>query len=475
MSLCDTKINICVFFTVFEDHGSLMKQVVQNIIPTSKGVLEASLNAHKKHLLLEAQKKFDAAQHDMKRKRYAYSVSDERKRLLLADTKKLLKTFLNMPVPEDMERYGKPLIHLPVTIRCEILKMLKEFSDTVFVSPNRNHLNSKTEYSVTPNSCNLNSKTKQMPAFPKFSDIATVKDNNLLIGQRDQKYKHKFSTFFKHKVSNLASVCRFNRRQPVAIKMSQSPHLKSSDIFPCNKVAHLSSSLLSTIIHCLMKKQQNQASAFMKDFSDHSQRYSAQSQVHTSIQPDSSMQSHVMSPSCNINLSSKTGILQPEVKRSSRFTSELDTEFAHLPKAALEFLSYSSTYCPSNMNEPLIHQVDPQILNSLSVQPSWLPYQPREPLGGCPTQLWPHTNPARIWPRILLMAKCVCDGSRCALQGTHRCITVKVAVVSLIRDTREGRDQVRNVRRRMEMVAVGCVCAEQKSVLLHEHRPPILV
>jgi hypothetical protein len=26
----------------------------------------------------------------------------------------------------------------------------------------------------------------------------------------------------------------------------------------------------------------------------------------------------------------------------------------------------------------------------------------------------------------------------------------------------------------MEMVAVGCVCAEQKSVLLHEHRPPIL-
>lgn len=360
-----------------------MKQILQDIIPKSKGVtdvLEASLYACKKCLLLDIQKQFDAAQPDMGRKRFAYSVYDERKRSLLVNMKKFLKMFLNMPVPGDKEINGKPFILLPVAILIEILRILKDFSDTVSASLNSNYLSSKIEYSVAP-----------------------------------------------------------------------------------------------TIIHHLMKKQQNHSSTFTKEFSDNSEQYSAQSEVHTRIQPDSSVWSHVMSPNCNVrNFSCKTEVLQPGRKRSSRFALELDTEFAHLPKAALEFLSYSSTSCPSNMNEPLIHQVDPHILNSLPVQPSWLPYQPREPLGGCPTQLWPHANPARIWPRILLMAKCVCDGLRCALHGTHRCITVKVAVVSLIRDTRDGRDHIRNVRRRMEMVAVGCVCAEQKSVLVNEHRPPIL-
>jgi hypothetical protein len=81
---------------------------------------------------------------------------------------------------------GKPFILLPVTILSEILKILKDFSDTVSMLPNSNHLNSKTEYSVALISHHMNSKTKQIPAFPKFSDVATVKDNNnLLRGQSD--------------------------------------------------------------------------------------------------------------------------------------------------------------------------------------------------------------------------------------------------------------------------------------------------
>jgi hypothetical protein len=456
-----------------------MEQILQNKIPKSKGVtdvLEASLKVCKKCLLLDVQKKFDAAQPNRERKRFAYPIYDEWKRSLLVDIKKFLKMLLNMPVPGSMERDGKSFILSPVTILSEILKILEVFSDTVSMSQNINHLSSKTEYSVAPNNHHMNSKTNQILAFPKHYDVATVKDNsNLLRGESDQKCRHKFSVSFKHKAKNMASVGRYSHRQLVATKISRSPLLNFSDIFLGNRVADLSSNLQSKIIHHIMKIQQNYTSKVTKDFSDHSERYSAQSVVHTRMQPESTVLSHVMSPNCNIrNLSCMTEVLKPGRKRSSTFPLEHDTEFAHLPKAALKFLSYSSISCPSIMNEPLIHQVDPQILNSLPVQPSWLPYQLREPLGGCPTQLWPHTNPARIWPRILLMAECVCDGSRCTLRGTHRCITIKVAVVSLIRDTREGRDQVRNVRRRMEMVAVGCVCAEQKSVLLHEHRPPIL-
>ncbi|PNF37772.1 hypothetical protein B7P43_G11319 [Cryptotermes secundus] len=231
---------------------------------------------------------------------------------------------------------------------------------------------------------------------------------------------------------------------------------------------------VSKIIPLLMKKHGEIASTFTIESSDHL-NYSKGDSGHTNI-PPGSLRSHISSPSCDPqNFSCKTEVLQPGRKRSSSLSSELDKEFAHLPEAALKFLFYSPVSCPSSMNEPLIHHVDSRILNSLSVQPSWLPYQPKEPVGGCPTQLWPHINPDRIWPRILLTAKCVCDGSQCALHGTHRCITIKVAVVSLIRGSRGGRDQARNVWRQWEMVAVGCVCAEHKSVLLHEHRPRIYV
>jgi len=69
----------------------------------------------------------------------------------------------------------------------------------------------------------------------------------------------------------------------------------------------------------------------------------------------------------------------------------------------------------------------------------------------------------------------MCDGARCAPHGPHKCITIKVAVVSLFRDKRQDGDQATRVRRQKEMLPVGCVCSEQKSVLLRERQPQILV
>jgi hypothetical protein len=414
-------INGFCFVSVPEDHGCLMKQILQNVILKSKSikdVLEASLKSCRKCLPLDVQKQFGAAQSDMERKRFAYSFS---------------------------------------------------------VSPNSNHLNNKGKYSITPNSHYLNIKTKRISTFPRLYDVSTVIGNNKLRGQNGQKYQHEFSASLKHKVNYLASMSRFSHRHA---KASQNPHLKSSEFFLSNKAAHLPFSFVSKIIHLLKKKQQKLTSTFQKDFSDQlSYRKGDSSQSeHSSIQPKASLWHYDISRNCNQrNFSCMTEVLQPGRKRSSSFPSELDSEFVHFPKAALEFLSYSSTSCPSDMNEPLNHHIDFQILNSFLVQPSWLQYQPREPLGGCPTQFWPHTNPARIWPRILLMAKCVCDGSRCAQNGTHRCITIKISMLSLIRDTREGRDRARNVRRQKEMVAVGCVCAERKSMLIREHQAPIFM
>ncbi|KAJ9592317.1 hypothetical protein L9F63_001137 [Diploptera punctata] len=163
---------------------------------------------------------------------------------------------------------------------------------------------------------------------------------------------------------------------------------------------------------------------------------------------------------------------QPKRKRviTSSSSSEIDSEFAHIPKTALEFLSYGPTSCPSSLNEPITHHVNFHIFNSLPLLPYWLSYQPEVPLGGCPTTLMPHINPLRVWPRSLLVAKCVCDGSRCSFNGSHRCITVRSVVVSLVREKGNS-----SLKRFTEIVSVGCICAEQKSILIQEHRASIVV
>ncbi|PSN57710.1 hypothetical protein C0J52_00328 [Blattella germanica] len=155
---------------------------------------------------------------------------------------------------------------------------------------------------------------------------------------------------------------------------------------------------------------------------------------------------------------------------SNSSPSELDSEFVHLPKAALEFLSFGPTSCPSDLNEPLTYHLDSHLLNSLPLQPPWLPLQPREPLGGCPTTLLPFNNPLRLWPRNLLSARCVCEGSHCSRKSDHRCITVKTTVISLLRNRESS-----NVRRHVEMIAVGCICAEQKSALVRQLTDSIVV
>lgn len=445
-----------------------MKQILQNEIPESKDITNV-LDACRKRPMLDVQKLFAAAQPDMDRKRLACLIYNKQKRSILVDMKKILKTFLSTSIPADMGKNGKPFINFPTITLSEILKFSKEHS--VPVSPNINNFHSKIKHSIVPVSQYMNGKAEEISEFPKFYDTGTIKDNNIHRKGSDEKYQLPFSTSYKYKVNNLASMGKHHAH----IRSSLSPHLKSTKSFLGKKAPHSFFNSVSKIIPLFMKKHREIASTFTKESSDHL-NYSKGDSGHTNIPPGASLWSHVSSPFCDPrNLSCKTEVLQPGTKRSSSLSSELDKEFAHLPEAALKFLFYSPVSCPSSMNEPLIHHVDSRILNSLSVQPSWLPYQPREPVGGCPTQLWPHTNPDRIWPRILLTAKCVCDGSQCALHGTHRCITIKVAVVSLIRGSREGRDQARNVWRQWEMVAVGCVCAEHKSVLLHEHRPRIYV
>lgn len=445
-----------------------MKQILQNTIPESKDITDV-LDACRRCPLLDVQKLFAAAQPDMERKRLACLIYNKQKRSFLVDMKKILKTFPSTSVPADMEKNGKPFIHSPMITLSEILKFRKEFS--VPVSPNINNFHNKLKHSIVSVSQYMNAKAEEISEFPKFDDTSTTKDNNIHRKESDEKYQLPFSTSYIYTVNNLASV----GKQHPHIRSSLSTHLKSTKSLPGKKASHSFFNSVSKIIPLLMKKHGEIASTFTIESSDHL-NYSKSDSGHTNIPPGSSLRSHVTSPSCDPqNLSCKTEVLQPGRKRSSSLSSELDKEFAHLPEAALKFLFYSPVSCPSSMNEPLIHHVDSRFLNSLSVQPSWLPYQPKEPVGGCPTQLWPHINPDRIWPRILLTAKCVCDGSQCALHGTHRCITIKVAVVSLIRGSREGRDQARNVWRQWEMVAVGCVCAEHKSVLLHEHRPRIYV
>jgi hypothetical protein len=478
---------------LFEDHGHFVKHLLQYIVPASKcttDVLEASFTASRKYLLVNVLRDFNAPKPDIDRKRLAYLVFNARKRLLFADMKNILDIFVHTSLPGGMEKYSKLFIYLPVTTLNDKLKFLKDFCFAVDVSPKSNnlnskskifvvsnihHLNYKTKNSVASITHHLNSKIKDISAFLKVYDVATVIDNCILKAQHDQKCQHEFPTTFRYEVKNLASVDRVGHRHQAGSKIAQSPNLASTTLSFVNKVSHLPFNFVSKVIRLLIKKQQNLSSTFTRHASDNLNFSKEDSDRPTSTLHETSLRNHVMSPTCDPQiLPCDTKVMQQARKRSSSFNSELDTEFAHLPQAALDFLSHSSTSCP-DMNEPVIYDIDSPILNEIPVQPSWLPYENSEPIRGCRTQLWLQINPVRLWPRHLLLAKCVCDGSRCAKNGPHKCITIKVAVVSLIRDTREERDQATGVRRQKEMLPVGCVCSEQKSVLLHENQPNILV
>jgi hypothetical protein len=444
-----------------------MKRILQNVIPESKDITDI-VDTCRKHTLQDVWKLYAAPQSDMDRKWLAYLIYNKKKQSFLMDIKKVLKMSLSISSPTDMEENSKTFIHLPTITLTEILKFCKEFSVPVSLLPNINYFNIKIKHSILPLSQYMNGIREEISEFPKFYDAVIIRYNNLLRKGSEGKYHHPYYRSSKYKDNNLASTGRYHAD-------ISSSHLKSTKYFLDNKTSHSFLNSISKIIPLLMKKHREFPSTFTKESSDHL-NYNQVNSGHTSISTEASLRSHILPPSCDPQkFSCRTEVLQTGTKRSSSLSSELDKEFAHLPEAALKFLFYSPVSCPSSINEPLIHHVDSRILNSLSVQPSWLPYQPKEPVGGCPTQLWPHTNPDRIWPRILLTAKCVCDGSRCALHGTHRCITIKVAVVSLIRGTREGRDKTRNEWKQWEMVPVGCVCAEHKSVLLHEHRPRIYI
>ena len=467
-----------------------MKHLLQTIIPASKcgtDVLQASFTACRKCLLVDVLEEFNSPKPDMDRKRFACFVFNKTKRLLFVDIKNVWEIFLHMPFPGGMETYSKLSIYLPVTTMTDKLKFFKEFCVAVYMSPMSNnlnnksktyvvlsihHLNGKTKNSVAAIIHHLNSKIKYMSALLKIYDAATVINNSILKMQVDQKSQHEFPTSFRHEMNNLAPVDRVSHVHQSGSKIFQSLHLGSTTLSFVNKVSNFSFNFVSKFIYLIIKKQQNLSSTLTRHFSNDLNFSKGDSELPSSIPHETSLWNHVMSPTCDPQvLPCDNKVLQHARKRSSGLAPELDTEFAHLPKAALEFLSYSSTSCP-DMNEPVIHNNDSPVLNSLPVQPSWLPYQTRLLSHGCHTQLWVQSNPVRLWPRILLLAKCMCDGSRCAQRGPHKCITIKVAVVSLIRDTRQDGNQATRVMRQKEMLPVGCICSAQKSVLLRERQPP---
>lgn len=470
-----------------------MKHLLQTIVPASKGgrdVSEASFTACRKCLLLDVLKEFSGQKPDMDSKRLGYLVFNKRKRLLFVDMKNVWEIFLHLPFLGGMEKYRKQFIYLPMTTMTDKLKFWKEFCAAVYMSPKSNnlnnkskiyvvlhthHLNGRTKNSVASFIHHLNSKIQLMLPLLKFSDAATIINNNILKMQVDQICQHEFPTSFRREVNNLASVDTVSHSHQSASNIFQSPHLASTTLSFVNKVSNFSFNFVSKVTYLLIKKQQKLSSPLTRHFSDEMNFNKGDSKLPISIPHETSLWNHVMSPTCDPQvLPCDTKVLQHTRKRSSNFASELDTEFAHLPKAALDFLSYSSTSCPDK-KEPMIHDIDSPVLNSQPVQSSWLPYETRLPSHGCRTKLLLQTNPVRLWPRILLLAKCMCDGSRCAPRGPHKCITIKVAVVSLIRDKRQGGDQATRVRRQKEMLPVGCVCSEQKSVLLRERQPHILV
>lgn len=470
-----------------------MKYLLEAIVPVSKygrDVLEASFTACRMCVLVDVLEEFNAPKHDMDRKRLGYLVFNKRKRLLFVDMKNVWEIFLHMPFPGGMEKYGKQFIYLPMTTMADKLIFWKEFCVAVYMSPKSNnlkknkskiyvllsihHLNGKTKNSVASFKHHLNSKIQHISTLLKMYDDATVINNSILKTQVDQKYQHEFPTSFRHEVNNLASLDRLSHIHQSASKIFQSPHLASTTLSFVNKVSNFSFNFVSKATCLLIKKQQKLSSALTRYFSDDLNFNKGDSKLPTSMPHKTSLWNDVMPPTCDPQvLPCNAKVLKHTRKRSSSFASEFDTEFAHLPKAALDFLSHSSTSC-SDTKEPKIHDIDSPFLNSLPVQSSWLPYQTRQPSRGCRTQLFLQTNPVRLWPRILLLAKCMCDGSRCAPRGPHKCITIKVAVVSLVRDKRQDGDQATRVWRQKEMLPVGCVCSEQKSVLLRERQPHIL-
>jgi len=454
-----------------------MKHLLQTIVPASKcgrHELEASFTAYRKFLLVNVLKEFNAPKPDIDRKRLGYLFFDKRKRLLFVDMKNIWEIFLHMPFSGGMAKYSKQFIYLQVTTMTDELKFWKEFCVAVYMSPKSNNLNNKSKIYVVLSTHHLNSKAHYMSTLLKNNDAAAVINNSIFKTQVDQKFQHVFPTSFRHEVNNLVSMERVSHRHQSASEIFQSPHLAPTTLSFLNKVTNFFFKFGSKVTFLHIKKQQKLLSPLTRHFSDDLNFSKGDSKLPTSIPHETSMWNHVMSPTCDPQvLPCDTKVLQHTRKRSNGFASELDTEFVHLPKAALDFLSYSSTSCP-DMKEPVIHDTDSPVLNSLPVQSSWLPYQTGLPSHGCRTQLLLQINPVRLWPRNLLLAKCMCDGSRCAPHGPHKCITIKVAVVSLIRDKRQDGDQATRVRRQKEMLPVGCVCSEQKSVLLHERQPHIL-
>lgn len=85
----------------------------------------------------------------------------------------------------------------------------------------------------------------------------------------------------------------------------------------------------------------------------------------------------------------------------------------------------------------------------------WLMKRPEHPIGHCPVRFRPHVDPHRWFPRNLVVSECLCEGSPCARHGLHVCVTAFAAryVYSLY----TGKKRV--------LIAVGCICAIQKTRL----------
>ncbi|KAG8249009.1 hypothetical protein J6590_029356 [Homalodisca vitripennis] len=102
----------------------------------------------------------------------------------------------------------------------------------------------------------------------------------------------------------------------------------------------------------------------------------------------------------------------------------------------------------------LLGAPDMEVLGSWHAA-EWLRNGPQESIGHCPVRFRPHVDPHRWLPRNLVISECLCEGSPCARHGLHVCVTVFAA--RTVYSLHTGKKRV--------LIAVGCVCAIQKTRL----------
>lgn len=134
----------------------------------------------------------------------------------------------------------------------------------------------------------------------------------------------------------------------------------------------------------------------------------------------------------------------------------IDQELASVPWQTLWLLELNKQDCDFQEVVMRMNSFPDNLRNA-----DWLMKRPENPIGHCPIRFRPHVDPHRWFPRNLVVSECLCEGSPCARHGLHVCVTAFAAryVFSLY----TGKKRV--------LIAVGCICAIQKTRLANVIAP----